>query len=101
MACLNNIAWWLATNPNASLRNAAEAVELAQRAVRLSGGRKPAVLSTLAAAYAEARRFAEAVATAEQALDLATRQNDGQLAEALRRRVSLFNARTPFRQPPP
>ena len=47
VACLNNIAWWLATNPNASIRNGPEAVELARRAVRLSGGRQPAVLSTM------------------------------------------------------
>ena len=71
VAGLNNVAWWLATNPNASIRNGPEAVELAQRAVRLSGGRQPAILSTLAAAYAEAGRFSEAVETAQQALDLA------------------------------
>jgi hypothetical protein len=59
------------------------------------------VLSTLAAAYAEAGRFSEAAETAQQAFDLARRQHNPQLAEALRRRVPLFNARTPYRQPPP
>ncbi len=61
---LNETAWMLATNPNASIRDGAEAVELAQRAVQLSEGREPAVFGTLAAAYAEAGRFAEAVQTA-------------------------------------
>ncbi len=61
---LNETAWMLATNPNASIRGGAEAVELAQRAVQLSEGREPAVFGTLAAAYAEAGRFAEAVQTA-------------------------------------
>ena len=58
---LNDTAWILATNPNASVRDGAEAVELAQRAVKLSGGQEPAILDTLAAAYAEAGRFADAV----------------------------------------
>ena len=60
------MAWLLATSPEASLRDGARAVELAQRAVRLTGGREPDALDTLAAAYAEAGRFAEAVETAEQ-----------------------------------
>ena len=34
VALLNETAWVLATNPNASIRNGAEAVELAQRAAR-------------------------------------------------------------------
>ncbi len=63
VALLNDMAWTLATNPNASIRNGAEATELAQRAVQLSDGREAAVLGTLAAAYAEAGRFSEAVQT--------------------------------------
>ena len=65
LALLNNTAWTLATSPNASVRNGVEAVALAERAAKLSAGNDPAVLDTLAAAYAEARRFAEAAATAE------------------------------------
>jgi tetratricopeptide (TPR) repeat protein len=95
---LNNIAWRLATDPNASIRNGREAVELAQRAVRLSGGRQPAVLSTLAAAYAEAGRFSEAVETAKKVIELAAQQNNRELAESNRARISLYRARTPFRQ---
>ena len=88
----------MATSPNASLRNGREAVDLAQRAVRLSGGREPAVLGTLAAAYAEAGRFSEAVETAQKALDLATKQNKPRLAESIRAKISLYKATTPFRQ---
>ena len=54
----------LATNPNASVRNGIEAMALAERALQLSGGSEPAVLDALAAAYAEAGRFAEAAAAA-------------------------------------
>ncbi len=64
VALLNETAWTLATNPNASIRNGAEAIELAERTARLSDRREPAVLGTLAAAYAEAGRFPEAVETA-------------------------------------
>jgi hypothetical protein len=39
-------------------------VELAEEAERLAGSANPAVLGTLAAAYAEAGRFPEAVAAA-------------------------------------
>ncbi len=66
VALLNDTAWMLATNPNASIRNGPEAVELAQRAARLSDARESVILGTLAAAYAEAGRFPEAVETAQK-----------------------------------
>ncbi len=91
---LNQIAWVLATNPEASVRNGNEAVELAERAVKLSGGREPAILDTLAAAYAEVRRFPEAARTARQALALAAQP----LTDGLKARVALYEARTPFRE---
>ena len=95
---MNNLAWLLATCPEASVRNGAEAVELARRAVQLSGGREPAILGTLAAAYAEAGRFPEAVQTARKALKLATQQNQHATAEAIQAKIPLYEAGTPFRQ---
>ena len=102
----NNLAWLLATCPVASLRDGAKAVKLAQRAVQLSGEREPAILGTLAAAYAEADHFPEAVQTARKALKLATQENDSALADDLRARIALYEAGNPFRQtlsvsPPP
>ena len=100
---LNETAWVLATNPNASIRNAAQAVELAQRAVRLSGAPEAAVLDTLAAAYAEAGRFPDALQTARKAAELAARQNNHSLAESIKAKIPLYEAGTPFRampQPP-
>ncbi|MCX6631268.1 MAG: tetratricopeptide repeat protein, partial [Candidatus Solibacter sp.] len=61
---LNQAAWVEATSPDAAMRHGAGAVELATKAVRLSGG-PPEFLDTLAAAYAEAGNYAEAIATAE------------------------------------
>jgi tetratricopeptide (TPR) repeat protein len=95
---LNQTAWVLATCPKASLRNGSEAVELAQREMQLSGGQDPAVLDTLAAAFAEVGRFSEAVQTVRQALSLATQQNRQALAEVLKAQIALFEAKTPFHE---
>jgi tetratricopeptide (TPR) repeat protein len=69
---LNNLAWLLAVNPDASLRNGKEAVLLAERACQLTSYEKPVMIGTLAAADAQAGRFADAVATAERARRLAS-----------------------------
>ncbi len=90
---LSQAAWVLATNPQASIRNGSEAVELAARAVKLSGAKDPATLDTLAAAYAEAGRFPEAVQTARQALALAPEP----LANELKGRIALYESNQPFR----
>jgi tetratricopeptide (TPR) repeat protein len=95
---LNQTARVLATSPEASLRNGAEAVALAERAVQLSGAREPAILDTLAAAFAEAGRFPEAVETARRALALANERNDQPLAEAVKARIALYEAKTPLRR---
>jgi tetratricopeptide (TPR) repeat protein len=95
---LNQTAWVLATCPKASVRNGSEALELAQREAQLSGGRDPAILDTLAAAFAEVGRFPEAVQTTRRALDLATQQNKQPLAAVLKARIALYEANTPFRE---
>jgi tetratricopeptide (TPR) repeat protein len=92
----NNLAWVLATALQASLRNGNKAVELAQRANQLTGDGNPVVLGTLAAAYAEAGRFPEAVATAQRALQLAETQSNPALADALRSQMKLYQAGFPF-----
>jgi protein O-mannosyl-transferase len=97
---LNNLAWLLATCPQPSLRNGAEAIEVAQRAKRLAGGQRADLLDTLAAAYAEAGRFSEALKAARQALDLARQQNQQELVDGLRARIALYEVGQPFHQPP-
>jgi tetratricopeptide (TPR) repeat protein len=63
----NNLAWLLATAPDRSLRAPDEAIELATR-VALASPHDPAVLDTLAAAYASAGRYREAVDTQARAV---------------------------------
>ena len=95
-AC-DNLAWMLATSPQSSARNGAKALELALRAERLSAGKNPLFIGTLAAAYAETGQFAEAVAAAQRALQLAAAQNNPALTNALRAQITTYQAGSPFR----
>ena len=91
----NNLAWLLATTPDASLRNGAKAVELAEQARQLTEGGNPMVLHTLAAAYAEAGRYADATTTARRALEAAAAQkNDDLTAKFPKRNRTLRDGQT-------
>ena len=98
---LNDLAWVLATSPDASLRSGKEAVQLAEQAVKPSGGKEPALLDTLAAAYAEAGRFQDAARTAREALQLATSQKNQRLADSLHKRIKVYDEGKPWRDLPP
>jgi arylsulfatase A-like enzyme/Flp pilus assembly protein TadD len=95
----NHLAWLRATSPDETLRDGARAVELAERANELTGGQYSGVLDTLAAAYAAASRFDEAVATAERALELARRASDPELAAEIELRLSLYRRQQAYYQP--
>jgi len=62
----------------------------------LSGGKDAAVWDTLAAAYAETGKFADAVLAAKRALALA-RESQANLENAIRNRLRLYEANEPFR----
>jgi tetratricopeptide (TPR) repeat protein len=68
----NNLAWLWATNPRPELRQPARAIELARRACELTQGQIAGFLDTLAAAYAAAGQFAEAVEQQRRAIELAS-----------------------------
>jgi protein O-mannosyl-transferase len=97
---LNNLAWLLATSPEARLRDGPRAAELAERADRLAAGNNPVVTATLAAAYAEAGRFAEALKTAGRALDLAIASGNQALAHAIHVQIELYQSGSPSREKP-
>ena len=71
---LNNLAWLLATDPDPKNRNGDDAVKFAAQACALTRSSEPLFLGTLAAAYAEAGRFDDAIATAQRAHDIAMAQ---------------------------
>jgi tetratricopeptide (TPR) repeat protein len=97
ISALNNLAWALATCPDASLRNGAKAIELAQKADQLAGGQNPIFIRTLAAAYAENGRFTDAIETAQRALQLALGQGDFALASKLEKDLDLYRTNSPLR----
>jgi tetratricopeptide (TPR) repeat protein len=94
---LANLAWALATDPNDALRNGREAVVLAEKTCALAGKENPAYLDLLAAAYAEAGRFQDAVEVAGRAVLLA--ENNQQSAEPYRARMTLYAQQRPYRTP--
>jgi protein O-mannosyl-transferase len=98
---LNNLAWMRATHPRSEFRDGAEAVNLAERARDLTDDDDPRillVLDTLAAAYAEADRFPDAVKTESKAIDLAEKHQFPAMAKHLKTRLELYQAGTPYRQ---
>jgi tetratricopeptide (TPR) repeat protein len=98
VAVLNETAWVLATSTDAKLRSGSEAVPLAEHAVKLTQAHEPAILGTLAAAYAEAGEFDKAVELEQRAAELASSQGNANLAAALNARLQLLEAKTPIRQ---
>jgi len=92
-----HLAWMLAAWPDPAIRNGAEAVALAQNADQLSGDTDPQVLRTLAAAYAEAGRFPDAVLTAKKALALADSQSNTILINYLQEEIGLYEKNSPCR----
>ncbi|MEP6602681.1 MAG: tetratricopeptide repeat protein [Spartobacteria bacterium] len=94
-----HLAWVRATSPAALMRNGSRAVEMMEDVVARTGVRSVMILRTLAASYAEAGRFSDAIATAQEALQLASRQSDTGMAEDLRLNISDFEANLPLRDP--
>jgi tetratricopeptide (TPR) repeat protein len=94
---LNNLAWIFATAPNQSLRNGARAIELAQKANRLTNQSDPIYIRTEAAAYAEARQFQEAMAVAQRALEKADALGQHDLALQIQEEIDLFRRNVPLR----
>jgi Flp pilus assembly protein TadD len=94
---LNNLAWILATHPDPKIRSGAEAVTVAERLCELSKYTSPLSLDTLATAYAEAGRFAEALATAEKAIELLTPSADAVKVGDMKFRLELYKEKKPYR----
>jgi len=98
---MKHLARLLATCPEGPLRNGARAIALAEQAWRMTGSRDPDCLDTLAAAYAEAGRFDEAVAAAQKVVAAAEETHRPELIEIARKRLALYQSRMPLREGPP
>ena len=66
--------------------------------MRLTAAHDPALLGTLAAAYAESGAFEKAIELEQSAAILAAQQGDTDLAATLDNRIAMFKAKTPIRQ---
>ena len=95
----SNLAWVFATCPEDSIRDGARAVELGEKALRISGGKIPMIYRVLAAAYAESGRFADAIETAQRGAELATTQGNPTLAAEVENNVVLYQSGRPLRDP--
>jgi len=95
----SNLAWVFATCPEDSIRNGPQAVELAEKALRLSGEKIPMIFRILAAAYAESGLFTQAIETAQRGIELANHQGNPGLADELQSNIALYQAGRPLRDP--
>jgi len=98
---LAGLAWIRATAADPAHRDAAEAVRLAERADRARSHRDVTAIDALAAAYASAGRYDDAVRVARLGLDLATASGQSAAAAQFRQRVDLYQKGQPLRMPQP
>jgi Tfp pilus assembly protein PilF len=98
VGALNNLAWLLATSVDDQVRDGREAVRLARRACELTEYREPVIIGTLAAAYAEAGEFDQAVETAKRAADLALSFGQTTLANRNQQLLQSYREHRPYRE---
>ncbi len=98
VGALNNLAWVLATSREDALRNGPDAVRLAEHACELTHYAEPLCVGTLAAAYAEAGRFDDAVATARKAGALAEKSGQPAVFQRNQELLRLYRAQKPYHE---
>jgi len=96
---MNSLARILATHSDPKFHDPQEAVSLALRACELADYQDPGFLDTLAAAYAAAGRFSDAVATAEKAVQIIASGDNKQRLQKIQNRLDLYRQQQPYRQP--
>ena len=93
----NTLAWLLATHTDVG--DPARAVTLAERACKLTNNQVATCLDTLAAAYATAGRFDDAIASAQTAIELARAHGQTELMSKVQSRLDLYRGGHAYRQP--
>ena len=95
---LNNLAWIYATHRNPAYRDGTKAVQLAEKASEIDGRKRPDLLDTLAAAYAEAGQFDKARQTAQKAMELARSTGHEKWMTDIEKRLQLYQSGRPFHE---
>lgn len=90
---LNNLSWVLATSPDDSVRKSDRAVELAKKACEVSEYKAAHIISTLAAAFAEAGDFESAIEWSTKAVELDKNQE-----KQLRAELESYKQKKPWRE---
>lgn len=98
-AALLSLAVLMAVAKDDGLRDGMQAVKLAEQACEASRFQEPYSLSVLAAAFAEAGRYGDAVYMAEQALRWAKIEADPHLTGRISDELALYRAQKPCRLP--
>jgi tetratricopeptide (TPR) repeat protein len=93
----NNLAWILATHPDDSIRDGTEAVRIAKRVCDRTKHQDVSALDTLAASYAEAGQFADALRTIQRAMEMAKDHNDPARVNLLKKRFELYRSNRAYR----
>jgi protein O-mannosyl-transferase len=94
---LASVAWMLATSPEPVWRDGAKALELARQTDLAAAGTNTMATATLAAAYAEMGRFADAITTAQRALQVANGGTNAVLQAMLQEQLDAYRANRPYR----
>jgi hypothetical protein len=98
VAALSSLSWLRATASDPRLRDGGEAVRLAERACQLTQSKEASLVGILAAAYAEAGRFDEAVATAQKAHVLAQAAGQKDVATRTEQLLKLYKSGRAYHQ---
>jgi tetratricopeptide (TPR) repeat protein len=93
---LNDLAWLLATAPNARLRNGRRAVAFAQKSCALTNWNNPYSIDTLAAAYAAAGDFSQAVKFQQRAIDALDPKDRAVQLPGMKSRLELYSSRRAY-----
>ena len=96
---LNNLAWLLATTGDDTIRDGITAVSLAEKSCKLSEYKQARMTGTLAAAYAEAGRYTEAVTMGQTTIDLAQSAGDQRTVEISSQLLNLYRSNRPYHEP--
>lgn len=96
---MEKLAWLLATNPDAGLRDGAESLRLANLAAQSGQPADAGLWDVLAAAYAETGKFTEAADAAGKALNAAQSAGRTNLAANIQKRLELYKTGQPYREP--
>jgi len=95
----NNISRLLATCPDAKYRNGTKAIEFAQKATGLDPNGCD-YWDTLAAAYAEAGKFEDAVKTQEKAIEMLNEKDRDKKLSEYTEHLNFYKAKKPWREKP-